>query len=60
MNPLNIDYNISEKVTVWGMPATITIMLGKETNDPNELDWYEIKFENGNREHVPVTEITKI
>ena len=53
------EFDIDEKVIVNGKEGNIVSMLGKETKDPNELDWYEIKFNDGSSDHYPVTEIKK-
>jgi hypothetical protein len=39
--------------------AKIVFQLGKETGNPNEEDWYEVKFENGSTDHYPESRISK-
>ena len=51
------EYNIGDEVRVGNSMGIILLQLGKETDDPKEVDWYEIEFDNGNTDHYPVTEI---
>lgn len=57
-------YNINDLVTAKGYNneaiGKITAMLGKETSDPKEEDWYEIKYPDDHTIHVPATEIKPV
>lgn len=59
-----ITFDIEEIAILKGSdePCKVTIvsMLGKETTDLNEKDWYEIKFENGKTDGVCVDNLIKI
>ncbi len=54
-----VGYDIDEQVLAWGKKAKIVAQLGKETNDPKEENWYEVKFEDGKSDHVPSKDIQK-
>ena len=53
-------FDINEKVVVNGNKGQIESMLGKETKNPSELDWYQVKFENGQSEHYSEIDIKPI
>ena len=51
-------YNLEDKVTlVSGDEVTIKHQLGKETNNPNEIVWYEVEHQDGKTDHIAETEI---
>ena len=49
--------NLEQIVFVDEIKCKIIAMLGKETSDPNEDDWYEVEYPDGITSHCPIREI---